>query len=215
MSGNELFISKVVSITIALGAIGGLVGIATRGGRWLPTTKLQWLGGILSCLVLVISLLGLGAATVIGHLGFDAPMEYVGTSLPPLDLRTVAENSELKLEHYTGQVVLLNYWATWCTPCIEEMPSLEKLNRTYKDEGLVIICVSDESRDKLLSFMETSSFDMISAYIREANEVSRSFVENIQIRPVSFIVDRQGVVQDAIIGTSDYEGFEEAILKYL
>lgn len=215
MSGNELFLSKIVSAVVAVFAMGGLVAIARRGSRWLPTTRLQWLGALLSCVVLLTSLLGLGAATVIGHFGFDAPMEYVGAPLPHLDLRTVAEDNKLDLEHYTGQVVLLNYWATWCGPCIEEMPELEKLRRAYKDEGLVIICVSDEARYRLLSFMETSAFEMISAYIRDSNAASRSFVEKVEVRPVSFIVDRQGVVRDAIIGASDYEGLEKAVLKYL
>ena len=65
----------------------------------------------------------------------------VGEVVPSMDLKDIY-GTELKIEDYRGKLVLLNLWATWCVPCVAEMPSLERLYQTYKKKGLVILAVT-------------------------------------------------------------------------
>jgi len=64
---------------------------------------------------------------------------------PDFELRT-PDNGVLRLSDLRGKVVFLNFWATWCEPCREEMPSMERLHRAYKDRGLAVVAVSLDSQ---------------------------------------------------------------------
>jgi peroxiredoxin len=55
------------------------------------------------------------------------------------------DDGQLSLSEYKGKVVLLNFWATWCKPCEEEMPSMERLHQQYKDKGLVVLAISEDA----------------------------------------------------------------------
>ncbi|MDZ4383013.1 MAG: TlpA disulfide reductase family protein, partial [Thermodesulfovibrionia bacterium] len=61
------------------------------------------------------------------------PVEATDFTLKDLD------NKRISLKSYRGKVVMLNFWATWCTPCRLEMPSMEKLHRQFKDKGFVVL----------------------------------------------------------------------------
>jgi thiol-disulfide isomerase/thioredoxin len=54
------------------------------------------------------------------------------------------QGNQVTLSQFRGKVVLLNFWATWCPPCREEMPSMEQLHQRYKDQGLVMLAVNVE-----------------------------------------------------------------------
>ena len=55
------------------------------------------------------------------------------------------EKQQLKLSEFKGKVVFLNFWATWCKPCEEEMPSMERLHQRFKDKGLVVLAISEDA----------------------------------------------------------------------
>jgi cytochrome c biogenesis protein CcmG/thiol:disulfide interchange protein DsbE len=64
---------------------------------------------------------------------------------PDFEIRT-PDDGPLRLADLKGKVVFLNFWATWCGPCREEMPSMERLHRAYKDRGLVVLAISLDSQ---------------------------------------------------------------------
>jgi cytochrome c biogenesis protein CcmG, thiol:disulfide interchange protein DsbE len=64
---------------------------------------------------------------------------------PDFQVRT-PDDRQLRLGDFKGKVVFLNFWATWCEPCREEMPSMERLHRAYKDRGLVVLAISLDSQ---------------------------------------------------------------------
>jgi peroxiredoxin len=76
------------------------------------------------------------------------------------DFATVdAEGNEVRLDSYAGKVVILNFWATWCPPCRLEMPSMEKLYREFKDQGLEIVAVNFmESLEPVQEFIKEQGF---------------------------------------------------------
>lgn len=69
------------------------------------------------------------------------------------------EGNPIELEDYKGKRVFLNYWATWCRPCIEEMPDLLKLQAILLKENYVFLLASDESFAKIKKFKEARNFD--------------------------------------------------------
>jgi peroxiredoxin len=93
------------------------------------------------------------------------------------------------LKDLTGKVVVVNFWATWCPPCRKEMPDLETLYKRFKNQGLVILAISDEDPGKVKPFvaMEKVSYPVLLDPGRKVNELFA--VEGI---PKSFVYDRTG-----------------------
>ena len=84
-----------------------------------------------------------------------------GSAAPPLRL-TAMQGGEVDREDYRGRVVLVNFWATWCPPCVEEMPSLEGLHRALSGEGLVVLGVSiDDDGAALEAFVRRAGAELV------------------------------------------------------
>jgi peroxiredoxin len=93
------------------------------------------------------------------------------------------------LKEQRGKVVLLNFWATWCPPCRKEMPDLETLYQQFKDQGLVILAISDEDAAKVKSFIaqQKVTYPILLDPGRKVNELFQ--IEGI---PKTFVYDRNG-----------------------
>jgi peroxiredoxin len=88
-----------------------------------------------------------------------------------------------------GKVVLLNFWATWCSPCRKEMPDMEKLYRAFEKRGLVVLAVSDEERDAVAGYMAKQSYTF--PILLDPEKKAHSAFDVVGI-PKSFIFDREG-----------------------
>ncbi len=93
------------------------------------------------------------------------------------------------LKEQRGKVVVLNFWATWCPPCRKEMPDLEKLYQQFKEQGLVILAISDEDAGKVKPFVagQKVTYPVLLDPGRKVNELFQ--VEGI---PKTFVYDRNG-----------------------
>jgi peroxiredoxin len=93
------------------------------------------------------------------------------------------------LKAQRGKVVVLNFWATWCPPCRKEMPDLEMLYREFKDQGLVILAISDEDADKVRPFIteQKVTYPILLDPGRKVNDLFQ--IEGI---PKTFVYDRNG-----------------------
>jgi cytochrome c biogenesis protein CcmG/thiol:disulfide interchange protein DsbE len=109
----------------------------------------------------------------------------------------------VSLADYRGQVVLLNIWATWCRPCVDEMPSMERLYQELKDEKFVILAVSiDESgADVVRPFMKKHKLSF-PALIDSAGTL-KSLYRTTGV-PESFIIDQKGNIVEEVIGPRDW-----------
>lgn len=94
----------------------------------------------------------------------------------------------LNFKDTKGQVVLVNFWATWCPPCIAEMPSMQKLYNDYSDK-IEFVFVSNEPFETINSFMEKNGYTF-----KVFNQASKSEFFNVSGIPRTFLIDKQGKV---------------------
>jgi len=108
------------------------------------------------------------------------------------------------LADFKGQVVVLNLWATWCTPCLKELPSLDALEEKYAPDGLVVVPLSVDTVPfaQLVTFIQNQSLELPHL----AQDDSRAIYEALRGRglPMTYLIDREGKVAARISGEVDW-----------
>ncbi|HWP41671.1 MAG TPA: redoxin domain-containing protein [Blastocatellia bacterium] len=119
--------------------------------------------------------------------------ELVNVAMAP-DFKVVAlDGQELSLEKYSGRVVLLDFWATWCGPCIAEMPSVKKLYQKYSKDGFIIIGVSlDDDYLKLQNYLRKEAIGW-PQYFDESGHLARLY--RVKAIPYTVLIDHDGVIR--------------------
>mgnify|MGYP000431930219 FL=1 len=151
----------------------------------------------LTVLVIILSLKLNDSAEFSNQVAIESGIPAPDFTFPGLDGKMVS------LSDYRGKVVLVNIWATWCPPCVDEMPSMEKLYRKFKGENFEIIAVSiDEPGPKAVApFMEKTGLTF-PALIDSKGAIKP--VYRITGIPESFIIDKQGILIKKIVGPVDW-----------
>ena len=109
-----------------------------------------------------------------------------GFSLPSLD------GTEKALKDFQGKFVLLNFWASWCAPCIAEMPALERVHQTFKEEGLVVVSVNvdtEAAREQVVKMVEKKGISF-SVFLDPKMQVAESY--GLSGFPESFFIGPKG-----------------------
>lgn len=128
---------------------------------------------------------------------------------PDFTVETI-NHGNFTLSDTRGQVVLLNFWATWCPPCRVEIPHLKALYREYSDSGLVVVGASIDkmSTQELARFVATNEMEYP---VFLADESMLRDYGGIRSVPTTLIIDRNGSVVDTVVGYRDKGFFEELI----
>ena len=100
------------------------------------------------------------------------------------------DGKNLKLSEYVGNVVFLNFWASWCAPCREEMPLLDALHQKYKDLGFVVLGVNVEEQTDLARSYISRRPVKFPILLDPQNQVSKAY--NVIAMPTSVLIDRSG-----------------------
>jgi thiol-disulfide isomerase/thioredoxin len=144
----------------------------------------------------VVSLLAL-ALCCAGGAGAAELKRWAGGATPPLvlkDLKGVTHD----LLQYRGKVVLVNFWATWCEPCRDEMPSMQQLKRKLAGRPFEVIAVNlAESENKVVDFLRRYPAEF--TVVLDRNSTARSDW-NVKVLPTSFVVDADGVIRYSVVG---------------
>lgn len=151
----------------------------------------------LSALLLV--LLAFGGLAACGSDGDARDRPTVGEAAPAYDARTL-EGASVALADFAGEPVLLNFWATWCTPCRTETPFLQALHERYRDQGLAVVGVSMDSPGSI-SDVRGFVAEMGVTY-RILHDPRQRGMDRFDLLglPATFVLDRDGRIRFARIG---------------
>ncbi len=120
--------------------------------------------------------------------------EKVGSPAPNFEGKTL-NSKEIKLSDYTGKVVLIDFWASWCPPCREEMPQLIKFYRAHKDSNFQLIAVNiDKEKDNVDQFLDKLFPEPSFPIVLDNNQKIPSLF-NIQAMPTTIFIDKKGKIR--------------------
>jgi peroxiredoxin len=126
-----------------------------------------------------------------------------GTAAPTFRLPTLS-GGDVDLASFRGRLVVVNFWATWCPPCVEEMPSLERLHRKLAPEGLVLLSVSaDEDEPTLRRFV--AAHGLTFPVLRDPGGAGPAQAYHTTGYPETFVIDGKGVLVDSYIGPAEWD----------
>lgn len=172
--------------------------------------------GLLAVVVFIFIILGgyiLTRYLIIEDVGRESSGDVVLTPITAGDLLARIENSK-------AQVKLVNMWATWCAPCIEEFPYILQLGEKYKDQGVELFLVSmdmDQDLEKARSFLASQGVGFESFF---KNQSDNDFISEMHddwsgALPATFIYNDRAELKDFWTGDASFDEFEEATLGVL
>ncbi len=137
------------------------------------------------------------------------PSKVAGGTLPDLELASL-DGSTLRLSGGNGRAKLVNFWATWCAPCREEIPHFNEIYAQYRDAGLDIVAISmdEEGAEVVRPFVADNG--MTYPVVLGSDEVAEAFGGVVGF-PTTFLVDRYGKVVDSWVGVIPRRVLEEKV----
>ena len=151
------------------------------------------------------------AVLTVGYAGSVAPIAQRGVvkpgdPAPNFQLRDM-NGRNVSLSDLRGKVVLLNFWATWCGPCRVEMPAMERLYRAYDRKDFEILAVSTDAQGTAVTRPFQQENKLTFPILHDSDfRVGLSY--GARTLPMTFMVDRQGIVRQHIFGARDWEALE-------
>jgi cytochrome c biogenesis protein CcmG, thiol:disulfide interchange protein DsbE len=177
------------------------------------TARQQWsiVGGIVAVLAIAL----FAASRLLGDQLYPVS---VGSKAPPFQARTVDSIPRTQtLADYKGQVVLLNIWGTFCLPCRDEMPAIEKLHKALGPRGLKVVAVSMDDpgfEQKIRDFQK--EFGLTFQILYDPTGKITNDYQTTGV-PETFVIAKDGVIRKKVIGASDWnsEGNRALITQLL
>ena len=128
-----------------------------------------------------------------------------GVAAPDFAFTDLATGRTLKLSDLRDKPVYLNFWATWCPPCVKELPHIQAKYEQYKDKINFVAISLDGEQEAPAQFIPSRGYTFPVGYGNE-REISRAY--NVEAIPMSFIIDTNGVVKAKIVGSMDEADLE-------
>jgi cytochrome c biogenesis protein CcmG/thiol:disulfide interchange protein DsbE len=126
--------------------------------------------------------------------------KHIGDTAPDFTLQD--SDRKVTLSDYRGQVVVLNIWASWCPPCVEETPALVAMQQRLKANGVTIVAVSiDEDSDAYHRFLKEHGVNFVT--VRDPDRKTANLYGTFGW-PETYIIDRKGVIRRKFIGAADW-----------
>ena len=169
--------------------------------------RLALLGGVLGAIALVTLLLGFG----LGHDPSVVRSALVGRPAPGFDLPLLDSAGHLRLSDLRGQVVVVNFWGSWCQGCRLEHDALAAAWQRYRDQGVVLVGVSfQDSASSSRAFAGALKMD----WPLVTDAASRTALRyGVYGAPETFFIDRAGIVRDRWVGPISYEQLTDVITR--
>lgn len=164
----------------------------------------------------------IGLLTVANFAGASDPLRRFKPLEPekaPLDVVfNDLDGGEMTLGDYKGKIIILNFWATWCMPCIAEMPSLNKLSKLYKHDNVVVVAIAKDKRGPITpeEFLKRTKFYQM-VFAMDAKEGGLFEQLKVEGLPTTFIINEDGMIVGKLVGGTDWahEDVLHLIQKYI
>ena len=203
-------LASIFVIGVFFGLLGLILGAAHLARRR-QRNGFAWAGVAISILSIVASV-GLGilyypiieAAVMkvrsLAGVGSDpAFAKWVGQAAPDFSVTTL-DGQTIQLSELKGKRVVLDFWATWCPPCVKEIPHFIQLRNEASAEELVLVGISTEDADTLKAFVKKQG---VNYPIGSAENLPTPY-KDVEGIPTTFFIDRQGVIQDVFVGYHEF-----------
>lgn len=156
--------------------------------------------------IFVLAFVGSLAGALVVGMALTPSLQPVGVESRAPEFRAVDVNGgdTLRFEAYEGKVLLLNIWATWCPPCVREMPSIQRLYDQLGPHGLAVVAVSvdNDDTDMVRRWVEERGFTFDVLHDQSAR-IERDY-QTTGV-PESFVIDRQGIIVKKVIGAAEWD----------
>lgn len=130
----------------------------------------------------------------------------IGDQAPDFSLQDLRGES-MRLSHFRGKVVLLNFWATWCGPCLIEMPALEQLYQRFARKDFEILAISTDPQGAAVTRPFQRERGLTFPILHDP-DMHVGLTYGVRTLPLSFVVDRRGVIRKKIFGARDWNSPE-------
>jgi len=176
-----------------------------------------------SLLIIVVALLGLGGGFILNQWLAQpklAPAPAVAPVMqseqrPAFTLLDV-EDKPRSISDWDGQVILVNFWATWCPPCVREIPAFNKLYETYRDKGFTIIGIALDNKQDVIDFIGPMGVEYpILLGDQQGIKLTQEYGNRLGVLPFSVIIDRQGQITERHRNEMTFEEAEQLIKPFL
>jgi peroxiredoxin len=122
------------------------------------------------------------------------------------------DGNAVSLTDLRGQVVMLNFWASWCGPCREEMPDMQRVYDDLKDDGFTILAVSlDQSQDDARKFIDENGF----TFLVVMDDAAVADMYEVTGIPKTLIIDRDGIVRQVRVGQLNESSLRQLVEEWL
>ncbi len=185
--------------------MAGVLSLTERRG--LLYRALLWLPMIVQMVLVICPQPVVAADDVFAKMAIDPPK--VRLPAPAFSAEQL-NHRVLSLADYAGKLVLLNFWASWCLPCREEMPAMQDLWQQYRDKGFTVIAVAaDDNREDVAKYVAKASLDFpvvldVTGRIRRKYEVVGL--------PMSYLIGRDGRLSGRLLGRRDWHSKKARVL---
>ena len=132
----------------------------------------------------------------------------IGQQIHDFNFLDVRKDSIYNISDFNGKLIILNFWGTYCPPCIEEFPDLKQIETNYSDK-VSVIALTDENKEKIMKFIQkVISPDIVGTYS------SNEWIDLENFRPLTIIIDEEGIIREYFFGKKDYNFFKSLVEKY-
>jgi thiol-disulfide isomerase/thioredoxin len=146
-------------------------------------------------------------------------MEQFTLYIPPLPVPDIAfldaDGKEKTLKEFKGKVVLVNFWATWCAPCIRELPSIDRLQAELSGDDFTVLAINEDrgGAETAAPFLEKLGLKNLTATADKHMALSRAM--GVRGMPSTYIVSRTGAIMGVLTGPTEWDSPEaKALIQY-
>ncbi len=165
-------------------------------------------------LIIIAALIALGLGIAARHF-FPAAEKTAPSSLPEFNLPDLSGHQH-NISEWRGKVLAINFWATWCPPCLKEIPDFIALQKQYGDQGLQFIGIALEDKESVAKFLAATQINYPILLGGDGGiALAQQLGDNVDAVPYTLIIDRQGQIVDRHPGEVSKEQITKIITPLL